>query len=66
MEPQELRQFFSKSAERRIALSKLMNQSKLECPVCHTRQIQLVGYINIYPAQWKCRMCKHKFEWEGD
>lgn len=42
-----------------------MNEQELECPECHTRQVQLVGYVNIYPAQWKCRHCKHEFEWDG-
>ncbi|CAH9016554.1 putative thioredoxin [Vibrio phage 193E37-1] len=41
-----------------------MNENKLKCPECDTRQVQLVGYIDITPAQWKCRKCKHKFEWE--
>ena len=42
-----------------------MNQQKLQCPKCSTRQVQLVGYINIKPAQWRCRQCKHNFDWEG-
>jgi ribosomal protein L37AE/L43A len=51
--------------DRRSELGKRMNEKKLECPACRTRQVQLVGYMNIVPAQWKCRKCKHKFEWEG-
>ena len=50
---------------RREQLGKRMNEQKLECPECNTRQVQLIGYIETYPAQWKCRKCKHKFEWEG-
>ena len=53
------------SSLRREELGKRMNEQKLECPECNTRQVQLVGYIDIYPAQWKCRRCKHNFEWEG-
>ena len=51
--------------DRREQLGKRMNEQKLECPECNTRQVQLIGYIETYPAQWKCRKCKHKFEWEG-
>lgn len=51
---------------RREELGKRMNEQQLECPECCTRQVQLVGYINIKPAQWKCRHCKHNFEWEGE
>ncbi|QZI87141.1 hypothetical protein MYOV085v1_p0122 [Vibrio phage 355E48.1] len=50
---------------RREQLGKRMNEQKLECPECNTRQVQLIGYMETYPAQWKCRKCKHKFEWEG-
>lgn len=57
--------FEFKSTLRREELGKGMNEQKLECPECGTRQVQLVGYIDIYPAQWKCRHCKHNFEWEG-
>lgn len=49
---------------RREALGKMMNEHKLSCPECKTRQVQLVGYINIHPAQWKCRHCKYEFSWE--
>lgn len=51
---------------RREDLGRRMNRLKLECPECNTRQVQLVKYMDTYPAQWKCRHCKHKFEWEGD
>lgn len=51
---------------RRVQLSTLMNKYKLICPSCGTRQVQLVGYMDIYPAQWRCRHCKHEFEWEGE
>lgn len=54
------------STSRRESLGKLMNEQKLECPSCHTRQVQLVDYIDTKPAQWKCRHCKHNFEWEGE
>ena len=51
-------------SNRREYLGKMMNEHKLSCPECKTRQVQLVGYINIHPAQWKCRHCKHEFSWE--
>lgn len=53
-------------ADRRVLLGKRMNEQGLECPKCHTRQVQLTGYMDIKPAQWLCRHCKHKFEWEGE
>ena len=34
------------------------------CPKCCTRQVQLRRYVDVSPAQWKCRMCKHDFEYE--
>lgn len=58
--------WLKQTTERRIMLGKRMNQQKLECPECKTRQVQLVGYIDIVPAQWRCRHCKHCFEWEGE
>tara|TARA_R110002012_G_C11356886_1_gene580330 strand:+ start:346 stop:636 length:291 start_codon:yes stop_codon:yes gene_type:complete len=53
-------------ANRRETLGERMNKQKLECPECGTRQVQLVSYIDTYPAQWKCRHCKEEFVWEGD
>ncbi|CAH9015233.1 putative thioredoxin [Vibrio phage 424E50-1] len=53
------------TADRRDLLGKRMNEQKLTCPKCDRPQVQLIGYIDIVPAQWKCRLCKHKFEWEG-
>lgn len=52
--------------DRREMLSAEINKQKKCCPSCGTRQIQLIGYMDIIPAQWKCRRCKHKFEWEPD
>ncbi|QXN60167.1 hypothetical protein KUA24_100 [Vibrio phage HNL01] len=54
-------------AKRREFLGELMNTEKLECPACKTRQVQLIGYIDITPAKWKCRTqgCRTVFEWEG-
>lgn len=34
------------------------------CPKCKDAQVQLIEYINIKPATWKCRICKFKFEFE--
>ena len=51
-------------AKRREHLGDLMNGYGLQCPECETVQVQLVEYINVYPAKWKCRKCKHNFEWE--
>jgi len=36
------------------------------CPNCQERmQIQVLNY-SATPAQWKCRICKHKFEYEPE
>ena len=56
----------NETTQRRIELGKRMNAQKLCCPECKTRQVQLVGYINIKPAEWRCRHCKHEFTWEGE
>lgn len=66
VEWEDLFQDMIKSSKRRELLGKRMNQQKLCCPECNTRQVQLVGYISDYPAKWKCRHCKYKFEWEGE
>jgi len=34
-----------------------------KCQKCLHEQVQLVGYAEK-PASWKCRMCKHWFEFE--
>jgi transposase-like protein len=34
------------------------------CPECGELQIQLVEWI-CYPARWKCRVCKYKWEQEA-
>lgn len=41
------------------------------CPECgdltpDVNQVQLVDYVNTIPAKWKCRVCKHKFEFEPE
>lgn len=46
-------------AKRREFLGKFMPL----CPECRTEQVQLVAYIDV-AAQWKCRICKHRFEYE--
>lgn len=61
-----LHEEMNKIADRRTYLGKMMNTHELGCPKCTTRQVQLVGYANITPAKWKCRHCKHEFEWEPD
>ena len=34
-----------------------------KCPKCEAKQVQCTEYLNT-PAQWKCRECKHRFEYE--
>ncbi len=53
-------------ADRRVELGKRMNKQKLSCPTCQARQIQLIGYMDVVPAKWKCRKCKCEFLWEGE
>lgn len=56
-------------AERREYLGKEMNRQKMCCPMCETRQIQLLAYIEHKPANWKCRKCGKcgfRFEWDPD
>jgi hypothetical protein len=35
----------------------------MRCPKCSTRQVQLVDW-RVQPAQWRCRTCKHRFDYE--
>lgn len=59
--------YFKKLAERRDKLGKLLNTEFTGCEKCGTMQVQLIDWdLNIYPAKWKCRHCKHEFEWEGN
>ncbi len=48
-------------ANRREALSKKTKN----CPECTKDQVQLLAY-HSQPAQWKCRICKHRFNWEPE
>lgn len=47
--------------ERRQFLGK--NMPKCVNPDCGTEQVQLVLYIDC-AAQWKCRVCRTRFEYE--
>ena len=40
-----------------------LGRNAIPCPKCNTRQIQLVDHICM-PAKWKCRECRHKFDFE--
>ena len=31
------------------------------CPSCNSEQVQLIGWFK-YPLQFKCRVCRDKFE----
>lgn len=53
-----------KHADRREWLGKEMNRQKLCCPECGDRQIQLLAYIQTEIADWRCRCCGHRFEWD--
>lgn len=51
------------SVDRRMHLGR----ARKTCPKCgEVHQIQLTGYINTYPAEWKCRICKHRFSFESE
>ena len=52
--------FAMQYAERRSFLGRNMPS----CPECRSQQVQLTGYINVWPAEWKCRHCKHRFIFE--
>lgn len=59
-------EWINNAIDRREGLGKRMNEQKLECPECKTRQVQLIGYLNIKPAEWRCRRCRYHFSWEGE
>ena len=48
-----------KWSDRRMMLGK----KAIPCPHCRTKQVQLTNHF-ASPAQWKCRECKTKFEYE--
>lgn len=35
-----------------------------KCPSCTSPQVQIMSELK--PAQWRCRICKHKFESEPE
>lgn len=48
-------------SDRRLSLCK----KAPKCIKCGSEQVQLTSYINC-KATWKCRLCKHKFEYEPE
>lgn len=34
------------------------------CGKCGAEQVQLVEWVGLPLAQWKCRVCKHRWEFE--
>lgn len=48
--------------ERNWNRREMLNRECPHCPRCGTRQVQLID--NCQPAQWKCRSCKRRFEYE--
>lgn len=44
--------------DRREALCRL----RPHCPACDADQVQLVEYIAVTPARWRCRVCKTRFD----
>lgn len=59
--------YFHKVSERRDKLGRLLNTEFEGCEECGTMQVQLIDWeLKTYPAKWKCRHCKHEFEWEGN
>lgn len=44
---------------------RLQELCKLQChcPKCNSQQIQVINYYKI-PALWRCRDCKHFFEFD--
>lgn len=50
-----------KHAERR----ELLGKNAINCPKCDTNQVQLIDHF-VSPAEWKCRHCKTKFNFEPE
>ena len=36
------------------------------CPSCCSSQVHLVAYIEVTPAEWKCRTCRFNFAFEPE
>ena len=58
-------QLWDKSKEY-VARRESLNGCCRPCPRCGDRQVQLTGYMDITPAQWRCRVCHHSFEYEPE
>jgi transposase-like protein len=55
---------FWKSVEASLARRDFVFRHVPHCPKCREQmQIQIMDYHNK-PAKWRCRMCKHRFEFE--
>lgn len=55
-------QSISKLAEEYGARMDYLASSGVRCPSCEDLQVQLIS--RRAPAQWKCRSCGYKFEYE--
>ena len=60
----EHRAILDKWIENAFRRDEVINRNVPYCPHCGTRQVQIKN--KSIPAQWKCRMCKWWFEYEGD
>lgn len=46
-----------------MARQDLIYRNAPDCPACRADQVQAISYV-VAPAIWRCRICKHRFEFE--
>lgn len=54
---------FWEEMNRRHLRRNFLSRNMRPCPACGDDQIQLIDDL-VEPAEWKCRMCKHEFQFE--
>ena len=54
---------FDTSIETTTKRRDFLRSSSVKCPECGEEQVELTQFFRP-PAQWKCRGCKHKFDFE--
>lgn len=59
---EELMREMNLNADRR---DELCNNSP-SCPECGSPQVQLMAWVGVVPASWRCRNCKLQFEYEQE
>lgn len=41
-----------------------LSRNAPKCPRCSAVQVQLIDYLTVRNAKWRCRICTHLFHFE--